>query len=84
MHVDFWYFSNKLFTAFGHKYDITKILASQFDLNIDAYEKSIKMYLNPLFTLSISSWSLRFTAILTHVALFNDSWYTFHDSWNGI
>ena len=64
-------FSNKLFTASGHEYDTTKILTSQFDLNIAAYEKYSKLYLSPLFALSIGSGFLRFTATLTHVALFN-------------
>lgn len=70
-------FSNKLFTASGHKYDTTKILTSQFDLNVAAYEKYSKLYLSPLFALSIGSGFLRFTATLTHVALFNG-----RDIWN--
>uniref|UniRef100_A0A166H0U4 Uncharacterized protein n=1 Tax=Daucus carota subsp. sativus TaxID=79200 RepID=A0A166H0U4_DAUCS len=44
-----------------------------FDLNIAAYEKYSKLYLSPLFALSIGSGFLRFTATLTHVALFNGS-----------
>ncbi|KAL1809436.1 hypothetical protein ACET3Z_026426 [Daucus carota] len=61
-------FSDKLFTASGHKYDTTKI---QFDLNIAAYEKYSKLYLSPLYAFSVGSGFLRFTATLTHVALFN-------------
>ncbi|CAL5199612.1 unnamed protein product [Lathyrus oleraceus] len=55
----------------GHKYDTTKILTKEYDLNIDAYNKYSKLYLSPLFALSIGSGFARFTATLTHVALFN-------------
>ncbi|CAA0815434.1 oligopeptide transporter [Striga hermonthica] len=66
-------FSNQLFTSSGHKYDTTKILTPQYDLNISAYERYSKLYLSPLFALSIGSGFARFTATLTHVALFNGS-----------
>lgn len=69
-------FSNKLFTANGTKYDTTKILTPDYDLNIAAYDTYGKVYLSPLFALSIGSGFARFTATLTHVALFNgpDLW----------
>ncbi|MED6183392.1 Oligopeptide transporter 3 [Stylosanthes scabra] len=63
-------FSNQLFTATGHKYDTTKILTKNYDLDINAYNNYGKLYLSPLFALSIGSGFLRFTATLTHVALF--------------
>ncbi|KAI3456583.1 hypothetical protein Pfo_013246 [Paulownia fortunei] len=66
-------FSNQLFTSTGHKYDTTKILTPQYDLNIPAYENYSKLYLSPLFALSIGSGFARFTATLTHVALFHGS-----------
>lgn len=66
-------FSNQLFTATGHKYDTTKILTPQYDLDVSAYEKYSKLYLSPLFALSIGSGFARFTATLTHVALFHGS-----------
>ncbi|KAK0596292.1 hypothetical protein LWI29_014432 [Acer saccharum] len=66
-------FSNQLFTTSGQKYDTTKILTRQFDLNIDAYNSYGKLYLSPLFALSIGSGFARFTATLTHVALFHGS-----------
>ncbi|KAK6124748.1 hypothetical protein DH2020_041500 [Rehmannia glutinosa] len=66
-------FSNQLFTSTGHKYDTTRILTPQYDLNIAAYEGYSKLYLSPLFALSIGSGFARFTATLTHVALFNGS-----------
>ncbi|GFZ03337.1 oligopeptide transporter [Actinidia rufa] len=62
-----------LFTSSGHKYDTTKILTPQYDLNIPAYDSYGKLYLSPLFALSIGSGFARFTATLTHVALFHGS-----------
>ncbi|XP_023542451.1 oligopeptide transporter 3-like [Cucurbita pepo subsp. pepo] len=64
-------FSNQLFTRTGQKYDTTKILTADFDLNVAAYNSYGKLYLSPLFALSIGSGFARFTATLTHVALFN-------------
>ncbi|XP_057970244.1 oligopeptide transporter 3-like [Malania oleifera] len=66
-------FSSQLFTSSGGKYDTTKILSPHYDLDISAYETYGKMYLSPLFALSIGSGFARFTATLTHVALFNGS-----------
>ncbi|PHT30863.1 Oligopeptide transporter 3 [Capsicum baccatum] len=66
--------TTQLFTPSGHKYDTTKIFTPQFHLNISAYEKYSKLYLSPLFALSIGSGFARFTATLTHVALFQGSY----------
>ncbi|XP_047310705.1 oligopeptide transporter 3-like [Impatiens glandulifera] len=66
-------FSNQLFTTSGHKYDTTKILTPKFELNVPAYEGYGKLYLSPLFALSIGSGFARFAATLSHVALFNGS-----------
>ncbi|KAL5217768.1 hypothetical protein ABZP36_018452 [Zizania latifolia] len=69
-------FSNQLFTAAGQKYDTTKVLTRDFDLNVAAYESYGKLYLSPLFAISIGSGFLRFTATLVHVLLFHggDIW----------
>ena len=64
-------FSNKLFTRTGQKYDTTKVLTPEFELNVAAYNNYGKLYLSPLFALSIGSGFARFTATLTHVALFH-------------
>ncbi|KAG6480029.1 hypothetical protein ZIOFF_063506 [Zingiber officinale] len=64
-------FSNKLFTTTGHPYDTTRILTPNFDLNVAAYESYGKLYLSPLFALSIGSGFARFTATITHVILFH-------------
>ncbi|XP_039130641.1 oligopeptide transporter 3 [Dioscorea cayenensis subsp. rotundata] len=66
-------FSNQLFTTTGQKYDTTKILTPDFDLNVAAYENYGKLYLSPLFALSIGSGFARFTATITHVLLFHGS-----------
>ncbi|KAL5724255.1 Oligopeptide transporter 3 [Ranunculus cassubicifolius] len=66
-------FSDKLFTSTGQKYDTTKILTSHNDLNISAYDSYGKLYLSPLFALSIGSGFARFSATLVHVLLFNGS-----------
>ncbi|KAG2688646.1 hypothetical protein I3760_09G105900 [Carya illinoinensis] len=66
-------FSNQLFTRTGQSYDTTKILTPQYDLNVAAYDSYGKLYLSPLFALSIGSGFARFTATLTHVALFHGS-----------
>ncbi|KAK4484990.1 hypothetical protein RD792_007597 [Penstemon davidsonii] len=64
-------FSNQLFTSSGQKYNIDKILTPSYELNIDAYESYSKLYLSPLFILSIGSGFARITATLSHVALFH-------------
>ncbi|GKV18804.1 hypothetical protein SLEP1_g29140 [Rubroshorea leprosula] len=64
-------FSNQLFTTHGQKYDTTKILTPHYDLDVAAYNSYGKLYLSPLFALSIGSGFARFTATLTHVALFH-------------
>ncbi|CAM8905194.1 unnamed protein product [Rhodiola kirilowii] len=70
-------FSNQLFNSTGHKYETRKILTPQFELNEAAYNGYGKLYLAPLFALSIGSGFARFTATLTHVALFHG-----RDIWN--
>ncbi|KAF7074708.1 hypothetical protein CFC21_079539 [Triticum aestivum] len=69
-------FSNQLFTAAGQKYDTTKVLTSDFDLNVAAYDSYGKLYLSPLFAISIGSGFLRFSATIVHVLLFHgaDMW----------
>ena len=64
-------FSNQLFTRTGQKYDTKKVLTPDFELNVAAYNSYGKLYLSPLFALSIGSGFARFTATLTHVALFH-------------
>ncbi|CAL9093317.1 unnamed protein product, partial [Musa acuminata var. zebrina] len=44
-----------------------------FDLNVAAYDSYGKLYLSPLFALSIGSGFARFTATISHVLLFHGS-----------
>ncbi|KAL0907197.1 hypothetical protein M5K25_025747 [Dendrobium thyrsiflorum] len=69
-------FSNKLFTSTGHDYDTNTVLTPEYKLNVPAYNSYGKLFLSPLFALSIGSGFARFTATLTHVALFHgrDIW----------
>ena len=69
-------FSNQLFTSAGQKYDTTKVLTKDFDLNVAAYDSYGKLYLSPLFAISIGSGFLRFSATIVHVLLFHgaDMW----------
>ncbi|CAL1352075.1 unnamed protein product [Linum trigynum] len=69
-------FSNQLFTTSGSKYDTTKVLTPDYELDVGAYNSYGKLYLSPLFALSIGSGFLRFSATIVHVALFHgrDIW----------
>ncbi|KAL4184768.1 hypothetical protein AMTRI_Chr10g2770 [Amborella trichopoda] len=79
-------FSSQLFTSTGHKYDTTKILTPQFDLNEAAYNSYGKLYLSPLFALSIGSGFARITATMTHVLLFHggDIWKQSRSAMNSV
>ncbi|KAF6135525.1 hypothetical protein GIB67_015378, partial [Kingdonia uniflora] len=61
----------KLFNTTRLKYDTTKVLTPHYNLNIAAYDNYGKLYLSPLFALSIGPGFARFIATLTHVALFH-------------
>ncbi|KAI4371618.1 hypothetical protein MLD38_009946 [Melastoma candidum] len=64
-------FSSKLFRSDGKKYEYRNVLTPQFELNVAAYDDYGKLYLSPLFVLSIAFGFARFTATLVHVALFH-------------
>ncbi|CAN6479012.1 unnamed protein product [Victoria cruziana] len=66
-------FSSQLFTADGHKYNTDRILTPNYELNVTAYDGYGKLYLSPLFALSIGSGFARITATMTHVLLFHGS-----------
>ncbi|KAG2545856.1 hypothetical protein PVAP13_9KG463266 [Panicum virgatum] len=79
-------FSNQLFTAAGQKYDTTKVLTKDLDLNVAAYDSYGKLYLSPLFAISIGSGFLRFTATIVHVLLFHgsDMWKQSRSAMNAV
>lgn len=64
-------FSNQLFTSSGHKYDVSKILNSQFELDTAAFEKFGKLYMVPLYAISLGSGFARVSSVFMHVALYN-------------
>jgi hypothetical protein len=64
-------FSSDLFTSTGQKYNTTRILTPQFNLDESAYNDYGKLYLTPLFALSIGSGFARIATTFTHVLLFN-------------
>ncbi|XP_027185504.1 oligopeptide transporter 3-like [Coffea eugenioides] len=66
-------FSNQLFTSSGQKYDVTKILNSQLELDTAAYAKYGKLYMCPLYAMSLGSGFARVSAVFAHVALFHGS-----------
>ncbi|KAL3521814.1 hypothetical protein ACH5RR_014648 [Cinchona calisaya] len=66
-------FSKHMFTSAGQKYNTSKILTPNYDLDVSAYENYSKLYLSPIFAISIGSSFARFTATITHVALFHGS-----------
>jgi hypothetical protein len=58
---------NQLFTSTEQKYDTAKIfLTMEYNLNTDECNKCDKLYLSPLFALSIRSGFTRFMATLYH------------------
>ena len=64
-------FSNQLFTSTGQKYDVTKILNSRFELDTAAFEKFGKLYMVPLYAMSLGSGFARVSSVFMHVALYN-------------
>lgn len=64
-------FSSKLFRSNGEKYEYRNVLTPQLELDVAAYDDYGKLYLSPLFALSIAFGFARFTATLVHVALFH-------------
>ncbi|KAI3836351.1 hypothetical protein MKX03_006862 [Papaver bracteatum] len=79
-------FSNKLFTSTGQIYDTHKILTPQYALNVTSYENYGKLYIGPLFALSIGSGFARFSATIVHVALFHGSaiWKQSTSAWKNV
>ncbi|KAI3899036.1 hypothetical protein MKW92_034112 [Papaver armeniacum] len=79
-------FSNKLFTSTGQIYDTNKILTPDYHLDVEAYESYGKLYLGPLFALSIGSGFARFSATIVHVALFHGSaiWKQTKSAWQNV
>lgn len=63
-------FSSHLFTAEGHKYNITAIVNNKFQLDIPNYEQQGRIHLSMFFALSYGFGFATIAATLTHVAFF--------------
>lgn len=63
-------FSSHLFTAEGHKYNITAIVNNKFQLDIPNYEQQGRIHLSMFFALTYGFGFATIAATLTHVAFF--------------
>uniref|UniRef100_A0A6N2L3K1 Oligopeptide transporter 4 n=1 Tax=Salix viminalis TaxID=40686 RepID=A0A6N2L3K1_SALVM len=63
-------FSSHLFTADGHKYNITAIVNNKFQLDIPNYEQQGRIHLSMFFALSYGFGFATIAATLSHVAFF--------------
>lgn len=64
-------FSNKFFTGTGKEYDTTKILTKDYRLDTNAYLQYSKLYMSPLFAISLGTGFARISSILTHLMLYH-------------
>ncbi|RDX76911.1 Oligopeptide transporter 7, partial [Mucuna pruriens] len=64
-------FSDKLFTENGEIYNITKIIDSNFHLDLAAYEQQGRLYLSTFFAMTYGVGFAALTATIMHVALFH-------------
>ncbi|XP_011003045.1 PREDICTED: oligopeptide transporter 4 [Populus euphratica] len=63
-------FSSHLFTAEGHKYNITAIVNNKFQLDLPNYEQQGRIHLSMFFALTYGFGFATIAATLTHVAFF--------------
>eukprot|EP00252_Welwitschia_mirabilis_P012631 TRINITY_DN2789_c0_g3_i2.p1 TRINITY_DN2789_c0_g3~~TRINITY_DN2789_c0_g3_i2.p1 ORF type:complete len:739 (-),score=49.00 TRINITY_DN2789_c0_g3_i2:206-2422(-) len=64
-------FSSDFFTETGQTYNTKKILTSDYRLDPKAYLSYSKLYLSPLFAISLGTGFARITSIVTHVILYH-------------
>lgn len=64
-------FSSGSFADDGSKYDVHRVLTSNFDLNLDAYEGYSKLHLSVLYALTNAMGFAVIGAALSHVILFH-------------
>lgn len=64
-------YSDGLFTASGQKYNITEIINSDFQLDVDAYEKKGPLYLSTFFVMYYGIGFALLTSTVVHVGLFH-------------
>ncbi|KAJ8632363.1 hypothetical protein MRB53_025699 [Persea americana] len=66
-------FSDELFTSTGQEYNITSIINSNFQLDVQAYEKEGPLYLSTFFAMTYGIGFAALTATIVHVLLFHGS-----------
>ncbi|XP_061351400.1 oligopeptide transporter 4-like [Gastrolobium bilobum] len=64
-------YSSKLFTAQGHRYNVTAIVNEKFEIDMQAYEKQGRVNMSVFFAVSYGVGFAAIVSSLTHVALFN-------------
>ncbi|RWR87641.1 oligopeptide transporter 7-like protein [Cinnamomum micranthum f. kanehirae] len=64
-------FSDELFTSTGQEYNITSIINSKFQLDVQAYEKEGPLYLSTFFAMTYGIGFAALTATIVHVLLFH-------------
>ncbi|EYU18387.1 hypothetical protein MIMGU_mgv1a0036351mg, partial [Erythranthe guttata] len=63
-------FSSHLFTAQGHKYNISAIVNDKFELDLQSYEEQGRIHLSMFFALTYGFGFATIAATLTHVGCF--------------
>ncbi|KAK6936646.1 Oligopeptide transporter, OPT superfamily [Dillenia turbinata] len=64
-------YSSSLFMANGSKYDISSIVNSEFQLDVDAYTRTGPLYLSTFFAMTYGIGFATLTATVVHVILFH-------------
>lgn len=64
-------FSNQLFNAQGQNYDVTSIVNSNFEIDMQEYQKQGRVNLSVFFSMSYGIGFAAIVSTLSHVALFN-------------
>ncbi|KAK1303622.1 Oligopeptide transporter 7 [Acorus calamus] len=64
-------FSDGLFTSSGQKYNISSIVDSNFQFDVQAYEREGPLYLSTFFAMAYGIGFASLTATIVHVALFH-------------
>ncbi|XP_058085491.1 oligopeptide transporter 7-like [Magnolia sinica] len=64
-------FSDELFTASGQEYNISSIINSNFQLDIEAYDREGPLYLSTFFAMTYGIGFAALTATIVHVSLFH-------------
>ncbi|KAL2631236.1 hypothetical protein R1flu_015922 [Riccia fluitans] len=70
-------FSSRLFDGSGHRYDINKVIDSQFSLDVDAYNNYSKLHISTFFVFTYGVGFAALTSTVSHVFLFHG-----RDIWN--